>query len=77
MKDLEQAQKTTRELSRCGCIGIFFMKLIEGGIYNVYSFVKEHNHELASDLGKLFVVSNRGLTIAQQKCIALCGNIGI
>ncbi|KAL9675208.1 hypothetical protein QQ045_003409 [Rhodiola kirilowii] len=59
--------------SRRGCYARLQIKIIDGGIYRVYSFEEAQNHCLALDFGKQFLNHNRQLSTVHQNIIMHCG----
>ncbi|KAL9675022.1 hypothetical protein QQ045_003221 [Rhodiola kirilowii] len=56
VNSVEHNERHRRD-SRCGCVARLLLNIINGGIYRVYSFEETHNHCLALDIGKQFLMS--------------------
>ncbi|CAM8878265.1 unnamed protein product [Rhodiola kirilowii] len=62
LKNPNSKQRIRKE-TRCGCEARLYFKLVDGGMYIVYVFEENHNHQLASTFGKQFLMHNRHLSI--------------
>ncbi|KAL9665327.1 hypothetical protein QQ045_020746 [Rhodiola kirilowii] len=76
LKNPNSKQRKRKE-TRCGCEAKLYFKLVDGGMYSVYVFDENHNHQLASTFGKQFLMQNRHLSIDKQIFIMDLGHMRI
>lgn len=62
---------------RCGCKAQIVMKPAGPRGFVVMSFVEQHNHPLASEVGKMFLRCNRDLSVGYQNFIMDCARANI
>ncbi|XP_017233112.2 protein FAR1-RELATED SEQUENCE 5-like [Daucus carota subsp. sativus] len=63
--------------TRCGCPAMIVVKHTKGSIYEITSFIEQHNHRFASVDGKKFLKANRSMTVAQQNFAFDCSKVRI
>lgn len=74
----ESAGKERKTVSqRCGCKAKMVVKYMSGNVYVVSTFVKEHNHELAGEIGRQFLRVSRQMDISLRNFVFACGKVNI
>nr|XP_017245299.1 PREDICTED: protein FAR1-RELATED SEQUENCE 5-like [Daucus carota subsp. sativus] len=63
--------------TRCGCPAMIVVKHTKGSIYEITSFIEQHNHRFASADGKKFLKANRSMTVAHQNFAFDCSKVRI
>lgn len=75
-KESVGAQRKTVS-SRCGCNAKIILKIVSGKIYRVSKFVEEHNHDVASKVGRQFLRVSREMSCTSRNFVFDAAKVNI
>ncbi|GKA68609.1 FAR1 DNA binding domain, zinc finger, SWIM-type, MULE transposase domain containing protein [Tanacetum coccineum] len=62
---------------KTGCLARMMVRKIDGGMFEIYGFVEEHNHPLVSQEDMQFMISSRELGFSKQQFMLQVANSNV